>query len=406
MVSTAPGAHAALAWLAVAGGTLGILVNATGSGLASAGAALFLALWAVVVAARGPAVWRLLARHGPLFALPALALVSVLWSAYPAASARAAVQLLLTAGLGVLAARSLPPRGFVAAMLGALVLGALACLALGRSVIDPITGSGAYVGIFAAKNSMAFFMALLAIFGAGAALDRGQPAWVRALGALALLLALPLLVLARSAGALVTTTLAVAMLLGAVWLGRRAGTERAMLAAGGLLVALPLALLLAGLALAGTVGEVARDFIIGVLGKDLTLTGRTELWAHAWAQIEQRPWLGIGYQAFWQQGNPWAEGLWRAFHIQGRSGFHFHNTFIDTAVTLGLAGALAIGWLLLGALAGAWRRVLRAPDFAHAALLATVTCLLARAFVEVDTTYPFAIGTFLVFAIATYGREG
>ena len=75
-------------------------------------------------------------------------------------------------------------------------------------------------------------------------------------------------------------------------------------------------------------------------------------------------------------------------------------------MTLGLAGALAIGWLLLGALAGAWRRVLRAPDFAHAALLATVTCLLARAFVEVDTTYPFAIGTFLVFAIATYGREG
>jgi hypothetical protein len=49
--------------------------------------------------------------------------------------------------------------------------------------------------------------------------------------------------------------------------------------------------------------------------------------------------------------------------------------------------------------------VLVEPDFATASLFATATCLLARAFVEVDTTYPFAIGTFLLFAINAYGHE-
>lgn len=394
----------ALAWLAVSGGSVGILISSTGGPLAALGAAAFLGLWAVVILARGPAAWGMATRHPGLLALPLLALASVLWSDYPAASARAALQLLLTAALGVLSARLLGPRGFVSAMVASLAVGALLCLAFGRYLPDPFTGTSPFVGIFAAKNSMAFFMALLVIFGAAAALDRGQPLPIRLVGAGALVLALPLLVLARSAGALVTTTLALGALLAGLWLARLRAGERAVLAAGMGVIALPFLLLMAALTLGGTVGEVARDFITGVLGKDLTLTGRTELWAHAAVQIERRPWLGLGYQGFWQQGNPWAEGLWRAFHITSRAGFHFHNTFIDTAVTLGLTGAAMIAWLLLMGVWRSWRRLLAEPGFATAALLASATCLLARAFVEVDTTYPFAIGTFLLFAINAHGR--
>jgi len=399
-------AYQALAWVAVSGGCVGILISSTGGPLAALGAALFLGLWALVILARGPVVWGLVTRHPGLLALPLLALTSVLWSAYPGASARAAVQLLLTAGLGVLAARMLSPRGFVSAVVVSLGVGALLCLAFGRYVPDPFTGTSPFVGIFAAKNSMAFFMALLVVFGAAAALDRGQPLPIRLIGAGALVLALPLLVLARSAGALVTTVLALGALLGGLLLGRMRAAERAVLGAAAIIIALPFLLLLVALTLGGTVGEVAREFITGVLGKDLTLTGRTGLWAHAAAQIERQPWLGLGYQAFWQQGNPWAEGLWRAFHIQSRAGFHFHNTFIDTAVTLGLVGAAMIAWLLLMGVWRSLRRVLAEPSFATAALLASATCLLARAFVEVDTTYPFAIGTFLLFAINTHGRDG
>jgi hypothetical protein len=64
-----------------------------------------------------------------------------------------------------------------------------------------------------------------------------------------------------------------------------------------------------------------------------------------------------------------------------------------------------IAWLLLMGVFRTLRRVLAEPDFATASLFATATCLLARAFVEVDTTYPFAIGTFLLFAINAYGQE-
>ncbi len=397
--------YQALAWMAVSGGSIGIILSSTGGPLAALGAAAFLGLWALVILARGPRAWGLVTRHPGLLALPLLALASVIWSAYPGASARAAVQLLLTAGLGVLAARLLSPRGFVSALVVSLAFGALLCLAFGRYLPDPFTGTSPFVGIFAAKNSMAFFMALLVIFGAAAALDRGQPLPIRMVGAGALALALPLLVLARSAGALVTTVLALGALLGGLLLGRMRPSERAVLAAALGIIALPFLLLMAALTVGGTVGEVARDFITGVLGKDLTLTGRTELWAHAAAQIERQPWLGLGYQGFWQQGNPWAEGLWRAFHIQSRTGFHFHNTFIDTAVTLGLVGAAMIAWLLLMGVWRSLRRVLVEPSFATAALLASATCLLARAFVEVDTTYPFAIGTFLLFAINSHGRD-
>jgi exopolysaccharide production protein ExoQ len=135
-----------------------------------------------VIGAKGPGILSLWMRQPGLLALPLLALVSVAWSAYPSASARAGAQLLLTAMMGVLAARLLPPRAFVSAVVTSLAVGALLCLALGRYVLDPFTGTAPFVGIFAAKNSMAFFMALLVIFGAAAALDWAQSFRVRLLG--------------------------------------------------------------------------------------------------------------------------------------------------------------------------------------------------------------------------------
>lgn len=39
--------------------------------------------------------------------------------------------------------------------------------------------------------------------------------------------------------------------------------------------------------------------LISLLGKDLTLTGRTQIWTSAMESIAKRPLLGYGYQAFW-----------------------------------------------------------------------------------------------------------
>lgn len=39
--------------------------------------------------------------------------------------------------------------------------------------------------------------------------------------------------------------------------------------------------------------------LANLLGRDLTLTGRVPLWEHVLARIQERPWTGWGYQAFW-----------------------------------------------------------------------------------------------------------
>ena len=43
----------------------------------------------------------------------------------------------------------------------------------------------------------------------------------------------------------------------------------------------------------------APGLLLGVLGKDETLTGRTDIWVELLRAIEQKPALGYGYLAFW-----------------------------------------------------------------------------------------------------------
>ncbi len=58
-------------------------------------------------------------------------------------------------------------------------------------------------------------------------------------------------------------------------------------------------LLLAVFSTAVIVIAVWPDFLISFLGKDVTLTGRTEIWSAVIDSIAKRPVLGYGYDAFW-----------------------------------------------------------------------------------------------------------
>ncbi len=82
-----------------------------------------------------------------------------------------------------------------------------------------------------------------------------------------------------------------------------------------------------------------EPFLYG-LGKDPTLSGRTEVWAASIEQIRLRPWFGYGYQAFWKGGGG-AEYVWLS---AGYRLPHAHNGFVNIALDLGLIGLLL--WLL------------------------------------------------------------
>jgi exopolysaccharide production protein ExoQ len=69
------------------------------------------------------------------------------------------------------------------------------------------------------------------------------------------------------------------------------------------------------------------------------------LWQAALEEIARRPLFGAGYDSFWPAGLNW-----RMFGIIDELGYvlHFHNSFVQVAVDLGLLGLLAAVLQMLG----------------------------------------------------------
>ena len=136
------------------------------------------------------------------------------------------------------------------------------------------------------------------------------------------------------------------------------------------------------------------------VGKDATLTGRTYLWSEGIKAGLTRPWLGYGYSAFWAPGQPLAERYWSEFDITSPTGFHFHNSFIQTFVDVGVFGLLLIIGVVVGNLVISLRRLVRDGLTMETTYVLGVSCLfLIRAFVEVDFLGQYGIGTLLVYSV-------
>jgi exopolysaccharide production protein ExoQ len=116
--------------------------------------------------------------------------------------------------------------------------------------------------------------------------------------------------------------------------------------------------------------------------------------------------LGRGYNAFWQQGNTDAEGLWQYFGIYNRSGFTFHNTLVDVLVTMGWIGAgVFVATMLIGVVTLIRRFVMR-PNLSQVFWISILLYQLARTPIETIGVAPFYFSTALCFAAlgASFGR--
>ncbi len=91
-----------------------------------------------------------------------------------------------------------------------------------------------------------------------------------------------------------------------------------------------------------TVGSVlspALGALTRLLPLDPTFTGRSAIWEFALAAVAEKPIIGHGYAAFWDdvtarqtaQGSEWAT-----------SAAHSHNSYLDLAVTIGLPGLMLV----------------------------------------------------------------
>lgn len=334
-------------------------------------------------------------RHWAVLLLPFFCILSFVWSREPALSLRFAVQLLATVTVTIAICRHLSARSFVLTLFAGMLVAMLASLFGGEVRGD----TGAHLGIYGSKNAFAGAASIFTVLAFGVAMTRFTTHPLRILGLVSFIVGIVLVVSAQSVSAILflCPTL-VAMFV--VMKAHRLSALPTWLVVGFSC----LGLILVGLALQAN-WHAFSNFVLNATGKDLTLTGRTELWAAALALIEQRPLLGVGYQAFWVQGHGDAEMLWYMFGIDSRSGFNFHNMFLSNAVEVGIIGALLQTGLLLAATfyTGLWG--IRSGAAAPATLFALCFVAMMGSVVEVPVFFQFSLRTVIVMAAFIYARE-
>jgi len=85
--------------------------------------------------------------------------------------------------------------------------------------------------------------------------------------------------------------------------------------------------------------------VLDALGKDPSLTGRTEIWDSLMRKVADRPWTGYGYGAFWGRIGESVPADW----VRKETGWivpSAHNGWIDLLVQLGWPGAVLVGGLM------------------------------------------------------------
>jgi len=112
-----------------------------------------------------------------------------------------------------------------------------------------------------------------------------------------------------------------------------------------------------GVLMAGFAATAGRDMILSALGRDTTLTGRTEHWAILATFALHHLWLGYGYQAFWtNQG----DGL-SAMTAIGAGMTGSDSGYMDILLQFGIVG---IGMMVIVLLVSArdFLKLLRRPS--------------------------------------------
>lgn len=301
-----------------------------------------------------------------LTGLLALAFVSTLWSIDSGATLRRSVWLALTMVFGFYLAWRYTWRELIEVTAGAFVV--LIAGSFATAILAPAVGImtqehvGAWSGLWTHKNTLGGIMALGVAVGAGAAImaPERRKLWIAAAcGALLLVL------LSTSKTALIASLLGVGMI-----------AAGALIRRGPLQTIFVVTSIAAGIIVIASVTLLAPDLLVAALGRDLTLTGRTDIWAAAAPAVAARPWLGYGYYAFWLPDN--GPAFWIREQVQWPVA-SAHSGWLELALGLGRIGVVLFALQLIATLrrgAGAIMRTdagLWAPAFLAAFALYTLS---------------------------------
>jgi O-antigen ligase len=288
-------------------------------------------------------------------------LASVAWSVDPLQTLRRALALIGTSMVGLYLGMKFEPKQQLKMIALVIGLGAIGSLVAG--LLFPGTGltpDGFWQGVYFPKNSLGRMMALGALCFALQALGARR---YRAVHLIMFFLCCSLMLLSRSATAVVISFLMLALL-----------PFRKMLS-------LPTRRLFPLLGIGCAVVSVIAiwtaenlDGILKTLGRTSSLTGRVPLWEYVTKEIAARPIQGWGFQAFW--------GSWEGERVSDSVGWdvavpHAHNGFLEVWLGIGVIGLV----ILLIGIARNMRSALR----------------IARDSSDIDQAWPLILLIFTVF---------
>lgn len=331
-------------------------------GFAAIAAAVVLGAVALVVAEKPTWRWRRVPKS--TIAFVGLAVLSIAWSFYPAASVLGVAITLATTFTAVALVLCVSWARFVRSLGGAIkwVLGLSIAFELWVALFvqeplppnftdygddapmafywsrDLLFQGGPIEGIVASRNLLGM-IALLGLIVFGARLADGSMRRAQGIGWL--VVAGIVMVLTRSATVILVGVI-VLVALGFVLWARRVGPDRrrgVYWAAGGVLVA-SVALLVA-----------FWGALLDVFGKSEDLTGRLDIWSSVIGLAVERPWFGWGWIGYWQ---PWVEPFDGLAVRNGVQYLQAHNAWLDVWMQLGIVGLIAFASIVVGAMWRSW----------------------------------------------------
>jgi exopolysaccharide production protein ExoQ len=292
---------------------------------------------------------------GSVLALSAVGLLglSALWSSDPPTSFRGAIVYLYVI-LGVIGiARTMDADEYMHLLSWCCFLSAIASIFLLIGSPSLAAYGGDPRGVFATKNDLGQVMAT----GALATLHGIRRARRGYLGKLCMLFVFLAMAYASKSTAALLAALVFCGISGFDSLWRKGRAARMT----GSVLAVVLAPIL-------IVAVAAPDTFLEMIGKDPTLTGRTDVWTYVIQDIWMKPFLGWGYNVFWEQSNPYATEISDAVRWTVITA---HNGLLELLLDIGVFGTALFAFILIRTIVLAVR-CLRTPERALA--ISTISC--------------------------------
>jgi exopolysaccharide production protein ExoQ len=261
----------------------------------------------------------------PFVAYLVYATVSVVWAMEPDVSARRLILQLLFLSAITLTIVTIKDRQRVLSDI-TIVLFVTAILNLIAVVVRPPTPIG-HAGIYGQKNVLGYAAALMLLIGVSNVLFRRM--WFRLIGIFLVVSGVLLVIVSQSKTSLGLAVIAPALAMVLLW---TAVTFRVDL---GLLSAVLVGMLSLCWIVATQVFEISIDDLLYFLLHDSTFSGRIYIWEFVGRYIDQRPFLGHGYNGFWSIG-PATPALHQNNFISLLQ--QAHNGYLDILVELGYLG--------------------------------------------------------------------